>query len=435
MDMTASTIIVGFPALSPFEHELLRVLSQEKHERNVARELSVDVSGLRTHVKRLARKLNLPEEKSIEREFSQLACEADRYAKLTAGPTGSTSKTNRHDGSSAWERKLAEIARAIAKGVLITIDPYLVRPMRGQPRDYFPEEEQESLEGSLSYVGQIQDTIIRRKSPPISRSDTARTSPHEGGRIWRIADTQYEICDGERRWRGVMRGDMPELRAKLIEIDDEGAYLVAAVSNFNRVGHTTLEKARNIERLSKGETPLPMEVICAMQGISRATADKLLLTLKLPSDIHQLMDPERQKQIGQDVLGKVPSYEIARLASNPNLHEHARDLARRYVKREIKLPEVRDSVDRILSQAGATRNVVAERHQPARRLRVIEGRLDSAVQHVRDVKLRLQDMKDEGVLPEQAIGLQGELNSIMDTAEACLKLVGGKRTKIGPSLA
>jgi len=225
-----------------------------------------------------------------------------------------------------------------------------------------------------------------------------------------------------------MRSNLLELRAKLIDIDDEGAYLVAAVSNFNRVGHTTLERARNIDRLLKGSSPLPMDVICAMQGISRSTADKLLLTLKLPNDIHELMNPERQKQLGQEVLGKVPSYEIARLASNPNLHEHALDIAKRYVNREIKLPEVRAAVDRVLSLSDSSHGPIAGRHQPARRLRLIESRIELAVQVTRDVKARLSNLKDENALPERAIDLQAELNSLIETAENCLQLIGGKRT-------
>jgi len=199
MSIDVGTAGVGFPALTPLQIEMLRVFSAEKHERNAARELSVDVPELRIHVKKLARKLGLPEGKSAEQEFSQLAREADRYAASQSRPTPTARKVNGHDGSSPWEQKLAEVASAIAKGVLITVDPYLVRPMRGQPRDYFPEEEQESLEGSLGYVGQIQDTIIRRKPPPTSRTDVVRTSPNEEGRVWRIANTDYEICDGERR--------------------------------------------------------------------------------------------------------------------------------------------------------------------------------------------------------------------------------------------
>ncbi len=324
------------------------------------------------------------------------------------------------------QKKLVAVAVAIAKGVLVFVDPYKIRPMHGQPRDYFPTEEQESLGGSLGLIGQIQDIIIRKKLPPSSHAANAPDFESEE-RVWRIADTEYEICDGERRWRGSMEKGLLEVRAKLIEVDDEGAYLVAVVSNLNRVGHTTLERARSIQRLMKGDPPCPIEIIATMQGISVSTARKLLDTLNLPPDIHDLMNPVTQRERGQEILGKVPSYELARLAGNPALHDSARELARRYVQREIKVPELRAEVDRVLSRSGAARNVLAERHQPARRISNARDRLMLALEKGRESFGLLKDLREEKLLPPHDIGFGSLFNSLIDLGEEGLGIVGSER--------
>lgn len=430
MEAQANEGITGMSALSPAQFALLEVLRPGVDERSVAREMSTTVAELRTMVVKLARDLNLPSQGDPAKEFYQLVQESDRLTKANAAATKRMGKElNGHGGLqlvAQWKHNLSTVAAAVAKGVLVSVDPYKIRPMHGQPREFFPEEEQGSLEESLGAVGQIQDLIIRKKPPPANRTTNAQCFESDE-RVWRIADTEYEICDGERRWRGSMSKKLLEVRAKLIEIDDEGAYLVACVSNFNRVGHTTLERARNIKRLMGGDSPFPIEIIAMMQGISVATARKLLDTLNLPPDIHALMNPTRQKGKGEDVLGKMPSYELARLAGNPVLHEHARDLANRYVRRELKLPQMRDEVDRILARSGTSRDVIAERNQPARRLRLAEGRLTVAIDAMRDVLGRLKDLKTENVLLERSIGLGPDLNSIVDMAEEALGIVGSER--------
>lgn len=425
---------VGVPPFSPAQLELLEVLVSRRgiDERTAARETSTDVTILRERVASLARHLNLPPQQDHAVEFSQLVHEAKKLAQTrSAAAAGSVkSMTNGRPAQviafpgAEWKLKLKEVAAAIAKGVIIDVDPYKLRPMKGQPRNYFPKEEQSSLEDSLGMMGQIQDLIIRKKSP---LNHTATAPIYEGkGRVWRLADTEYEICDGERRWRGALAEGVATIRAKLIEIDDEGAYLVAAVSNFNRVGHTTLEKAQYIDRLLKGNPPFPIEVIAMIQGTSVLTAQKIHATLLLPPVVQEFMKPDVQKPLGNQVLGKSPSYELTRLAKHPVLHEHAVDLARRYVQREIRLPQMRTEVDGILARHG-TRNVLEERNQPSRRLRYAERQLTVAIGAMRTMREYLKDLQTEGILPRQSIGLAADLNSVVNVAEDALKIVGAER--------
>lgn len=432
--MDALARVMSSPVFTPLQVQLLDLLeSGSPDERTVARGMSVDVGELRQIVGKLARHLNLPAQSTPAAELSQLGRHAAQFAVLRKQAGESARKGLNGTGAAPqslaqWQAKLAEVAAAIAKGVLIAVDPYKIRPMYGQPRDYFPEEEQGSLEASFGLMGQVQDIIIRKSRSPRGSSGAASVF-EDGQRIWRIADTEYEICDGERRWRGSMSKKLIEIRAKLIEIDDEGAYLVAAVSNFNRVGHTALEQARNIKRLMEGPTPFPIEAIAAMQGISKVTAEKLLNTLNLPPDIQEMMDPMVQRERGAEVLGKMPAYELGRLATNSVLHEHVRHLAGRYVNREIKMPELRAEVDRVLLRSGAERGSIPERNQPARRFRLAENKISLAIDLLRDAKGRLEDLREERALPAASERVVRDINDIADIATKILTIVSGQREK------
>ena len=434
MKALAKVAETGLPVFTPLQVQLLGLVeSGPPDERTVAREMSVDVNDLRKIVWKLARYLSLPAQVTPAAELFQLARHAAQLAVVRKQAEETALKA--FGGNVAllqslapWQAKFAEVAAAIAKGVLVSVNPYKIRPMFGQPRDYFPEEEQDSLEASLGLMGQVNDLIIRKKPPP--RSSVSPAPVIEDGKLmWRIADTEYEICDGQRRWQGAISKGLPEVRAKLIEIDDEGAYLVGVVSNFNRVGHTTLEKARSIRRLMEGPIPFPIEVAAAIQGITKATAEKLLSTLYLPPDIQELMDPKVQRERGMEVLGKMPSYEIGRLATNPVLHEHARHLANRYVKGEIKMPELRVEVDRVLSRSDPDRASVAERHQPARRFHLAELKISLAIDSLRDAKARLEGLQEEGVLPPASQRVVRDINDIAEIATKILVIVSGQSKK------
>lgn len=420
---------VGVPALSPALTALIEAMSKKgADERSVALEMSLDIRSLRTQVVQLARALNLPEQNAPADEFKQVAREARRLAAEQTKAVENIREKLKLNGVdnkeiAAWQEQLVKVGAAIARGTLVSVDPYKLRPMFGQPRDFFPQEEQELLEDSLGLMGQIQDLIIRKKLPPKSNfTNTTALTPDPEKRIWRVADTEYEICDGERRWRGALSKGLTEVRAKLIDIDDEGAYLVAGVSNFNRVGHTTLEKARNLKRIIDGPPPFPLPIAAAMQGISIQTANKLLDALNLPADIQALMDPKAQRGSGAMVLGPMPTYALARL-SNPRFHDDARRLANRYVAGEMKMPELGAEVDRILSRSGAARDVLAERQQPARRLKFAARRVSLAAENLRDGKARLQDMKEEGVLPLTASALKREVKEITELCAAISKII------------
>lgn len=426
--VSASTIVA--PSFSPAQLVLLNALQAGGDERTVAREISVNVPELRVMITRLSQDLQLPAEIDVAKQFSQVKRAAGELSKSRTAMADSIAEQLKLPAGAVldekWQKKLVEVAKAIAKGVYVVVDPYKIRPMHGQPRESFPVEEQASMESSLGIVGQIQDIIIRKKPPPTRRTTTNLPDNGADEREWRLADTDYEICDGERRWRGVISKGLLEVRAKLIEIDDQGAYLVAGISNFNRVGHTPFERARNIERLMKGDPPFPISVIAVMQGISVVTANKLLDTLKLPPDILEFMDPVKQRQRGQEVLGASTSYELARLAKNPVLHEHARDLATRYVTRQIKLPQLRNEVDVVLSRSGgAARNVLKERRLPSRRINLADARITVAIDSLQVALGVLEGLKADDALPHGCdIRYGTDLDSICALVEKCKNIIG-----------
>ena len=87
-----------------------------------------------------------------------------------------------------WEALLASAQKAMAEGKEVRISPHLIRRMEGQPRTYFNSDSIVRLAVSMSTIGQIVPGIVR----PVSDGD----------------DVEYELLDGERRWRAALSADL-----------------------------------------------------------------------------------------------------------------------------------------------------------------------------------------------------------------------------------
>jgi ParB family chromosome partitioning protein len=106
-----------------------------------------------------------------------------------------------------------------------------IRPMIGQPRDYFNEESLQRLAVSLG-IGQAQLITVK-----IVRDDPLH---------------DYELTNGERRWRSAKIGGIKLILAAIFEIHDEEAqFMHALVSNFGSESHTEMEEIKAISRLQK----------------------------------------------------------------------------------------------------------------------------------------------------------------------------------------
>jgi ParB/RepB/Spo0J family partition protein len=145
------------------------------------------------------------------------------------------------DDKPVWRAILDRIKKALAEGVLVKLECNSIRPLPGQPRDYFDPSGMDKLEKSIREVGQIQCGLVRR--------------------VPEDALITHELLDGERRWRVCSRISTVQYRAIEVDIDDEAApFIVAAIANFNRADHTPLEIAMAIEKLHQ-RLGAPMPVV------------------------------------------------------------------------------------------------------------------------------------------------------------------------------
>lgn len=105
-----------------------------------------------------------------------------------------------------------------------------VRPDPDQPRNYFKESALKALARSIASVGQRTPIEVRRL-------------PKGGAH-------QYEIIDGERRWRACQIAGITTIRACIEEapVDRRRQHFLSLVSNFHREGHTHMEISRALAR-------------------------------------------------------------------------------------------------------------------------------------------------------------------------------------------
>ena len=103
------------------------------------------------------------------------------------------------------------------------------------------------------------------------------------------ADGEYELVDGERRYRAAFRAGLTEVPVLIRARDQEAGGLVSALTaNFHRADHTPVEEARAFARLL--EAGLTRKGICERLQVSRELVRDRLEILTLPEELHQHVD-------------------------------------------------------------------------------------------------------------------------------------------------
>lgn len=128
---------------------------------------------------------------------------------------------------------------------------------RYQPRKTFAKEALEELASSIRTQGIINPIVVRL-----------------------IAESQYEIIAGERRWRAAQLANFNEVPVLIKAISDETALAVSLIENIQRQDLNPLEEAEGIQRLIN-EFKLTHQEIATTLGRSRATITNLLRLLSL----------------------------------------------------------------------------------------------------------------------------------------------------------
>lgn len=265
---------------------------------------------------------------------------------------------------------LARARKAIAEGVLVTVPLMQVHPMQGQPRTYFDPGSITLLSESLKTVGQVQPGYLRK---------------HPNGK-----EEEYEILDGERRWRALGEADLPTFRAILIEIDDEAApFIIAAIANFNRAGHTYTEVSDAINRMHS-HLGLAMVDIAQCLGISMVWAYQMHGLQNLHPSVRDMLSPHAEQK-----LPVTAAHKISKLPRDKQL-----PLARKVITGEIRLSALRQEVLDTADREGAY--VRQRTNAPSEDWRIAVKKAESMEGQARDLVARLRGM--EASLPMTLLG-------------------------------
>ncbi|HMQ03523.1 MAG TPA: ParB/RepB/Spo0J family partition protein [Pyrinomonadaceae bacterium] len=145
------------------------------------------------------------------------------------------------------------------------IDIDQIEPNKDQPRTRFSEPELEELAASIKANGVVQPIVVRKK----------------GGR--------YQIVAGERRWRAAQRAGLRKIAAVVRDVADDKMLELALIENIQRQELNPIEEAYAYRKLID-TIGLTQEMLAERVGRERSLIATSLRLLKLPSDVHALIE-------------------------------------------------------------------------------------------------------------------------------------------------
>jgi len=149
--------------------------------------------------------------------------------------------------------------------VMRDLNVALLRPGKYQPRTHMDEASLNDLAASIKAQGIMQPILVRQ-----------------------IADNNYEIIAGERRWRAAQLAGLTHVPVLVRSVPDNAALAMALIENIQRENLNPLEEAVGIQRLID-EFKMTHQVAAEAVGRSRSAASNLLRLLKLPKTVQNLL--------------------------------------------------------------------------------------------------------------------------------------------------
>jgi ParB family chromosome partitioning protein len=148
------------------------------------------------------------------------------------------------------------------------VETDLIRPSQQQPRTTFDQAKLEELAQSIQTTGIIQPLLVR----PL------------GG--------MYELVAGERRWRAAQLAGLTRVPAIVRDIPDEKVLELALIENIQRAELNPVEEAKAYKRLIE-TLGLTQDEVAQRVGRDRTFVTNYLRVLKLPKEIHELIESEK----------------------------------------------------------------------------------------------------------------------------------------------
>ncbi len=197
-----------------------------------------------------------------------------------------------------------------------------IEPNKEQPRKFFDEAALSELAASVAQHGILQPLLVRP-----------------------LANGQYQLIAGERRWRAARMAGLQEVPVVIREMTEQEAAEVALIENLQREDLNPMEEAQGYRTLMESYGLTQEETAKAVNKSRPAVANALRL-LSLPSNIAALVQSgelsaghartllsfetkEQQEQAAKDVIEKGLSVraleKMAKAAQTPRSEkEHVR---------------------------------------------------------------------------------------------------------------
>jgi len=140
-----------------------------------------------------------------------------------------------------------------------------VRTGKYQPRTRMDEASLDELSQSIRAQGVMQPILVRP-----------------------VADGNFEIIAGERRWRAAQRAGLKSVPALVRSVPDQAALALALIENIQREDLNPLEEAQGIARLID-EFKLTHEAAASAVGRSRSAVSNLLRLTQLAPPVQTLL--------------------------------------------------------------------------------------------------------------------------------------------------
>ena len=104
-----------------------------------------------------------------------------------------------------------------------------------------------------------------------------------------IADKQYEIIAGERRWRASQMAGLDTIPVIVKDVPDEAAIAMALIENIQREDLNPIEEAMALKRL-QDEFELTQQEVADAVGKSRTTVTNLIRLMSLNPDVRTSLE-------------------------------------------------------------------------------------------------------------------------------------------------
>ncbi|WP_321408174.1 ParB/RepB/Spo0J family partition protein [Tolumonas auensis] len=152
------------------------------------------------------------------------------------------------------------------KGELQILPVSWLRPGKYQPRRDMSQDALEDLANSIRAQGVIQPIVVRQ-----------------------LAEQQYEIIAGERRWRACQLVRLETVPCLIKNVEDNAAVAIALIENIQREDLNAIEEAVALQRLMT-EFELSHQQVAEAVGKSRSAVSNLLRLNHLNEDVKQLVE-------------------------------------------------------------------------------------------------------------------------------------------------